>query len=253
MKHIFFHILLFLLILSSKPALSQRLMPDPSSGKVEVVCGMKDDGDMNMCNLKDNKCYKCHEWECNMWTLCIQQKHKEVFYCSSSKPSGDCSHAKDGGISGDTYNGYLGLIEGSHRRGKQCIASNFFIKYSTCYGCIIIKTLISAFITAASHAYDISRQAANAVALVCMMIWLAFFVFKNVTAFTSVEPMKLLQEFFVQCFKVVLALVIINSGMSTILHYTLVPILEMGIDVADSVSALGNNIVQTYINGGSGG
>ncbi len=250
MKHILFFILMFLFLFRPQYAFSGKLISDQG----EIVCGMDDDGNELKCNVGDgnHKCYKCLETNRNWFTLGIVSSNKEVFKCVAGKPNGDCEVASNGGLTGDSYKKVF-FVHGKHKHGKQCIVSNFFIKYSNCYACVIVQTLISSFIKAGSKAYEISRQAANAVALLCMMFWLAFFVFKNVTSFTSVEPMKLLQEFFMQCFKVVLALVIINSGMSTILHYSLVPILEAGIDMANTISAAGNNITSEYKNGGTNG
>lgn len=251
MKKLLFSILLFLII-RPEYALSQRLLPDASDGSIEIVCGMDDEGNNVMCNLKDHKCFKCLDTKRNWWTLGIVSSNKEVFKCTTQnlKKSDDCELANNGGISGDSYTKVF-FVQGKHTRGKQCIVSNFFVKYSSCYGCIIVKTLISAFIKAGAQAYEVSRSAGSAIVLVCMMIWIAFFVFRNVTAFTSVEPMKLLQEFFVQCFKVVLALIIINSGLGTILHYTMIPILQAGIDMANSISASGNDLTAEFTNGGS--
>ena len=253
MKHIFLCISTLFFLFYPQLAFSGTLMPDPSSGKIEIICGMDDDGNEVKCNLNTHTCFKCLETDRIWLTLGIVSDNKEVFKCVAGNSAGNnCKVTNNGGISGDSYIKVF-TLHSKHKQGKQCITSNFFIKYSNCYGCEIVRTLISSFIKAGSKAYEISRQAANAVALLCMMFWLAFFVFKNVTSFTSVEPMKLLQEFFMQCFKVVLALVIINSGISTILHYSLVPILEAGIDMANAISAAGNNITSEYKNGGTNG
>lgn len=250
MKKSFLNIFLALLIFFPSHTKAERLMPDVSSGNVSIICGMDENGEGVQCNLKDHKCFKCLETKRHWITLGILASKKEVFKCVAGESAGkDCEIATNGGLSGDKYMKIL-YLSTTHKAGQQCIVSNFFMKYSNCYACIVVKTLISAFIKAGAQAYEVSRSAANAVALVCMMIWIAFFVFRNVTSFSAIQPMKMLQEFLVQCFKVVLALIIINSGISTILHYTLVPILSAGIDMADSIAASGNNISSEYTNGG---
>ena len=55
--------------------------------------------------------------------------------------------------------------------------------------------------------------------------------------FWSMAVPVMLQQMLVQFFKVLLAFVVINAGMKTILQYTLVPIMELGTSVSIGVSS----------------
>ena len=125
--------------------------------------------------------------------------------------------------------------ETSITSGQACLTATFKQKYKSCYPCEVIIVLFSAFLTAASAAYDATKQAANAILIVASILWIAGFAMKNVSSFTSVEPMKMLQDLFIKFFKIILAFVIINSGLQTILHYSLVPIINAGTDFANAI------------------
>ena len=60
-------------------------------------------------------------------------------------------------------------------------------------------------------------------------------VLKNISSFTTVEPMKMIQDLLIQLFKVFLAFVIVNSGIPTILHYTMEPIMLAGTDFGSAI------------------
>ena len=123
---------------------------------------------------------------------------------------------------------------------------------STCYSCEIVETLVSAFTKAAAKAYQVSREAGNAILVLGMILWIAFFVLKNISAFTTVEPMKMLQDLLVQLFKIFLAFVIINSGIPTILHYSLEPIMNAGTDIGSTILAANTGINSSYGENGGG-
>lgn len=155
---------------------------------------------------------------------------------SASIPKG-CSVSVIGGVSGETRTSALfGLITLKTESGNECNFNNIKTVYlSDCFSCQIIETLTSAFIKAAAKAYDVSRQAANVILFVGMLLWLGFFVVKNVSAFSTVEPMKMLQDLFIQFFKALVAYVVINAGISVILHYTLEPIMLAATNFADTL------------------
>jgi len=127
-------------------------------------------------------------------------------------------------------------IGSNSEQEKECITSNFIASYtSTCYSCDIVKTLSSAFIRAAAKAYDVSREAANAILVVGMILWIAIYVLKNISSFTTVEPRQMVQGLLVQFFKIFVAFTIINSGIPTILHYTMEPLMLAGTNFGDAI------------------
>ena len=256
MKHILSHISVIFLscaaLLFALPVNAQKLMPE----KMEIMCGYtegKNGGEVQYCDIANNQiCVLCVE-NVNDGVLAaiggiVSRRKVKVYHCQSASSSlgKKCEYAMNGGLKGDEFRTYVaGLIKGADKEGKNCIVYNYFLKYSNCYGCIVVQTLTSAFVKAASKAYTVSKQAGNTIVLIGMMLWMAFFALKNVSSFATIEPMQMLQQFFVQCFKVILALVILNSGLETILRYTLVPIIKTGTDIADTISANVDEVIST--------
>ena len=222
---------------------AERLMSDQ-----KILCGFENGqkgGAEVECDILTKACIVCTEtkdgsgWK-KAATLGAYSQKVQVYKCvpQGSSYGKSCRLAMNGGLQGDEWSNHLwGLVKSAKVEGKNCIVYNYFVKYANCYGCIVVQTLTSAFVKAAGKAYNVSKQAANVVVIIGMILWLVMFALKNVSSFATLEPMKILQEFFVQCFKVMVALTIINSGLQTIMDYTLVPIISVGTDIADTITA----------------
>lgn len=242
-------LMLFAILLFAFDTHAEQLMADQ-----EILCGFENGqkgGQEVKCNIMTHACIVCTEtkdgtgWK-SVVTFGSYSQKVQVYKCvpQGSAIERSCQYAMNGGLQGDEWTNRLwGLVKSAKVEGQNCIVYNYFVKYANCYGCIVVQTLTSAFTKAAGKAYNVSKQAANVVLIVGMLLWLAMFALKNVSSFATLEPMKILQEFFVQCFKVMLAMVIINSGIQTILSYTLIPIISAGTDIADTISANVSDIV----------
>ena len=216
-----------------------------------IVCGESPSGQPIQCDLSTHRCYLCKVTIRNG----LAKSVRNVYNCinrNSDIPK-NCTVSNSGGVSGTSDVRILGLkISGLHQEGQNCVTENFKAMYtSTCYSCEIVETLASAFIKAAAKAYQVSREAGNAILVLGMMLWVGFFVLKNISAFTAAEPMKMLQDLLVQSFKVFLAFVLINVGISSILHYTLEPIMNAGTDIADTIIAANTVVDNSSQTGGN--
>ncbi len=98
----------------------------------------------------------------------------------------------------------------------------------SCYSCIIIKTLITTFMDAASNVQDVTTDAGTKILQLGLMIWLAFFVLKNVTSLTNVEPGSMINTLFTMLFKCFVAYVFITSGITAFMMYIIEPIMDAG-------------------------
>ena len=207
---------------------------DESDVKKQIVCGMTVKGEEKTCDTSHKKCIKCKATIPTPFLLTYV--NAEVYTCVNKNmiKLPRCSDAPNGGKVGDVEIKFAAWNV-AKKTGKECIVSNFAQKYAYCYACEVVETLFYAFITAAGHAYEVSRKAANAVLVVVTIIWLAFFVLKNVSSFATIEPMKMLQDLLIQLFKIFVAFTIINSGIKTILHYSLVPIMNAGTDFGSAI------------------
>lgn len=212
-------------------------------GDYTLVCGQTPNGQDIECDTAERKCVVCtqkqNRW---IWTgvvpMWVGKKEQRVFKClSKDAPVGKgCSVTTKGGRKGASETKFLGFLTVNKNAGQECVPNNFKSLYtSSCFGCEIVETLASAFVKAAAKAYNVAREAANAILIVATMIWVAIFVLKNISSFATVEPRQMIQQLLIQGFKVLLAFVIINSGIQTILHYTLEPIMLFGTDFADAI------------------
>ncbi len=205
------------------------------SSDYTIVCGQTVGGQPIQCNMSTHRCYKCKEER--GWFL-----HKtvyDVFICLSrdAPVPEDCERSSGGGTVGNQDTKIFGLTKSSaHIEGTNCVTENLMAMYSsTCYSCEITEILVSAFVRAAAKAYQVSREAGNAILVVGLILWIGFFVLKNISSFTTVEPMKMIQDLLIQLFKVFLAFVIVNSGIPTILHYTMEPLMMAGTDFGTAI------------------
>ena len=99
-----------------------------------------------------------------------------------------------------------------------------------CYSCKVIKTLLETFIKACAKTYSVSREAGVKVLIVGAMIWLMIFGLKNVSSLTNPEPANMINQLAGFGFKVLVAYVVIVSGISTFVTYIINPILSAGAD-----------------------
>ena len=111
---------------------------------------------------------------------------------------------------------------------------------SSCYSCIVIKTLMETFLNACSKAYDVTSEAGVKLLVWGALIWMAFFVMKNVSSLSSIEPGAMMNTLAVFLFKVMVAYILITSGLGVLIKYTVNPLLtagaDMGIAFTDAVS-----------------
>lgn len=99
-----------------------------------------------------------------------------------------------------------------------------------CYSCTIIKTLIGTFMQACASAEDITKQAGVKIIQLGFMIWIAFFVMKNVSSLTNVEPSSMINTLLIMMFKCLVALTFITIGVEAFLEYIVAPIMFFGAD-----------------------
>lgn len=133
---------------------------------------------------------------------------------------------------------------------KECDIDGMREKYqSQCYSCIIIKTLLETFLNACSKAYDITSEAGVKLLVFGALIWMAFFVMKNVSSLSNIEPGAMMNTLTVFLFKVMVAYILITSGLGVLVKYTINPLLTAGADMGSAYTSITGNIsgVQTEI------
>lgn len=117
-------------------------------------------------------------------------------------------------------------VEGSN---ASCNIDGMRKKYqSSCYSCIIVKTLITTFIDACSNAEQVTTEAAVIILQIGLMLWITFFVLQQISSFTNIEPAAMINTLFVTLFKCLVAYVVIVSGVATFTTYVIEPIMNAG-------------------------
>lgn len=112
-----------------------------------------------------------------------------------------------------------------------CEIGRMKLKYQTnCYSCLVVKTLLSEFMKIGDKTYSLCRDAAVKILFLCSALWIAFFVLKNVSSLTSIEPASFVNQLLSQLFKIVVAYAIIVSGADTFITYVVNPIMDAGAD-----------------------
>lgn len=115
---------------------------------------------------------------------------------------------------------------------QNCDIENMRKMYqSKCYSCVIIKTLMETFLNACSKAYDVTSEAGLKLLVFGSLIWMAFFVMKNVSSLSNVEPGAMVNTLITFLFKVMVAAILISSGLGVLVKYTINPILTAGADM----------------------
>lgn len=126
---------------------------------------------------------------------------------------------------------------------ESCKIDDMREKYqSKCYSCIIIKTLIETFLNACSKAYDIASEAGLKLLALGSLIWMAFFVMKNVSSLANVEPGAMMNTLITFLFKVMVASILITSGLGVLVKYTINPLLTAGADMGMAFANITSDI-----------
>lgn len=142
---------------------------------------------------------------------------------------------------------FAGLASGAAERRKDlmaCQVKDFKIKWqSCCFSCKTVQTMISTFLKAAAKSYGIMRKAANALLLILSALWIAVFLIRNLSQFTTLELGKFMNEFGLFLFKMLVAWVCINGGVNVLLRFTIQPILTFGTEFGMKLLTLSANDV----------
>lgn len=126
---------------------------------------------------------------------------------------------------------------------KKCnIAAMQKTYQSKCYSCVIVKTLIETFMSACATAYDATSEAGVKLLTLGALIWMAFFVMKNVSSLANVEPGAMVNTLAVFLFKVMVAYIFITSGLGVLVKYFVNPFLTAGADFGMALMATTGDI-----------
>ena len=114
---------------------------------------------------------------------------------------------------------------------EACDISKMQDQYTrSCITCPTVATIISIFLEVGVDAYPLMRSAANTLLGILSVLWIAMYFLKKLSSFAAVELPEMMQELSIFFFKILVAAVCINGGISVILDFTLNPIISFGTD-----------------------
>ncbi len=131
-----------------------------------------------------------------------------------------------------------------------CKISTMQEKYqSSCYSCLIVRTLLEQFMAVGGRTYALCSEAGVKILLLATCLWLAFFVLKNLASLANVEPISIVNQLLKQLFKVLFAYVVIVSGTNTFVNYVVNPVLATGADYGLAIIEGANNTLGMQASG----
>lgn len=112
---------------------------------------------------------------------------------------------------------------------------NKYMEGSTCWYCFVVGKMTGSYLYAASLVIPTVKTLALMILRYGFMIWLAFYILKQVSSLSPISGGKFLQEILIMGFKVMLATLIVNNGVPFLNEYIMTPIIDTGIDVGNSI------------------
>lgn len=99
---------------------------------------------------------------------------------------------------------------------------------SGCYACDIVTALIGSFMNACTYLYDVSKEAGHKILFVGLMLWIAFYILKQLSSLKNIEPMAMVNDLLVMAFKALGAYLVIGAGIDFFINYAVVPFMNFG-------------------------
>ena len=100
-----------------------------------------------------------------------------------------------------------------------------------CWSCDVIFTLMMSMTNVAGTIYDGTIALSKIILGGGACIWIALYFLKTLGSFTTQDPTKVIDGLLTFCFKVALMYALIDSGIDSIVHYIVNPLLSIGFDI----------------------
>lgn len=120
---------------------------------------------------------------------------------------------------------------------------------SGCYPCMVVKSLISAFLNGVTFLENVSKEAGSKILILGFFLWIAFYIIQQVSSFKNIEPMAMINDMLIMAFKVLGAWIVIQVGFQIFVDYVIVPFLGWGIDFGTYVLAATTRVTGLDISG----
>ena len=117
-----------------------------------------------------------------------------------------------------------------------CTYQKYIPSADECYFCPIFKALFNTASSMALKAYNALATGVANVVLVVFALWVSVFVLKHVSAIEVKKPSKMIQEFLVMAFKVLVVVLILRVSYFQVLRLTIGPVFNTGMAYSQAIS-----------------
>ena len=122
----------------------------------------------------------------------------------------------------------------SNEACAQSIMDNIY--HNGCYACKVLKSLLSAFLNGCNELKDLSKEAGQKILLLGAILWIAFYIIKQVSSLKNIEPGAMINDMLMMLFKILGAYVVITVGIEIAVDFVLVPFLSWGAEFGSTLS-----------------
>ena len=136
----------------------------------------------------------------------------------------------------------------SQTTDENCEWQQYMPDANTCYFCPLFKVLFNTASRLAQKTYQALAGGIAVVVVIFFALWTGLFVLKNIASLQAVKPGKMIQEWLVQAFRVLLVVLILRVSYAHVLRLTLAPVFNTGMAYAQTISSA-NSCSGPYMEG----
>lgn len=117
-----------------------------------------------------------------------------------------------------------------------CGLEQFLPKSTECWFCPLFTVIFNTSSRVALKSYMALADGVANLVLVCFALWTALFVLRHVAAIEVKSPSKMIQEYLLQAFKVLLVVLILKGSYFQVMHYSLEPVFNTGMQFSQTIT-----------------
>ena len=121
-----------------------------------------------------------------------------------------------------------------------CDYHNFMLEAETCTFCPMFLVLFNTASSLAQKTYNALKDSLINVVIIAFALWIAWYILKQVSAFETKKPSKIIQELLTQSFRVLFVVIILQASYGQILRLTIDPIFNTGMNYVQTISGAGS-------------
>ncbi len=195
---------------------------NPLCDDIQTFCGGCS-YDVNQCQNKKGS----NEWEK------LGDEAKAEKSAATGKGQMQPDPSSDTGYTGGASSGYAAVTG--------CGLEQFLPKGDECWFCPLFTAIFNTSSKIALKSYMALADGIANLVLVCFALWTAIFVLKHVTAVEVKNPSKMIQEYLLQAFKVLLVVLILKGNYFQVMHYSLEPVFNTGMQFSQTITGTENS------------